>query len=128
VYLDSVPDIWRHVVTWNALPWSFEGAAQVAIIGIVVLGGPLALAAFTRGVGGVRAAYLAGALGIVVAGGREGATINYLLDLTVATALSLAAVAPRLRTGALFPSLALAQLVLATVIIDPLRVVPGARR
>jgi len=125
LYLDSVPDIWRHVVTWNALPWSFEGAVQVAIIGIVVLGGPLALAAFTRGVGGVRAAYLAGALGIVVAGGREGATINYLLDLTVATALSLAAVAPRLRTGALFPILALAQLVLATVIIDPLRVVPG---
>jgi hypothetical protein len=125
VYLDSVPDIWRHVVTWNALPWSFEGAMQVAIIGIVVLGVPLALAAFTRGVAGVRAAYLAGALGIVVAGGREGATINYLLDLTVATALSLAAVAPRLRTGALFPILALAQLVLATVIIDPLRVVPG---
>ena len=125
VYLDSVPDIWRHVVTWNALPWSFDGAVQVAIIGIVVLGVPLALAGFTRGVGGARAAYLAGALGIVVAGGREGATINYLLDLTVATALSLAAVAPRLRAGALFPILALAQLVLATVIIDPLRVVPG---
>jgi hypothetical protein len=43
----------------------------------------------------------------------------------VATALSLAAVAPRLSTGAFFPILALAQLVLATVIIDPLRVVPG---
>jgi hypothetical protein len=97
----------------------------VAIIGIVVVGVPLGLAAFTRGVLGARAAYLAGALAIVVAGGREGATINYLLDLTVATTLSLAAVAPRLRTGALFPILALAQLVLATVIIDPLRVVPG---
>jgi hypothetical protein len=125
VYLDSVPDIWRHVVTWNALPWTVEGAVQVAIIGIVVVGVPLGLAAFTRGVLGARAAYLAGALAIVVAGGREGATINYLLDLTVATTLSLAAVAPRLRTGALFPILALAQLVLATVIIDPLRVVPG---
>lgn len=125
VYLDSVPDVWRHVVTWNALSWSFEGAVQVAVIGVVVLGVPLGLAVFTRGVGGARAAYLAGAVAIVIAGGREGATINYLLDLTVATALSLAAVAPRLRAGALFPVLALAQLVLATAIIDPLRVVPG---
>jgi hypothetical protein len=125
IYLDSVPDIWRHVVTWNALPWSFDAAVQVAIIGIVVIGLPLGLAAFTRGVSGVRAAYLAGALAIVVAGGREGATINYLLDLTLATTLALAAVAPRLRRGALFPTLALAQLVLATAIIDPLRVVPG---
>jgi hypothetical protein len=125
VYLDSVPDVWRHVVTWNALSWSLEGAVQVAIIGVVVVGVPIGVAAFTRGVGGARAAYLAGAIAIVIAGGREGATINYLLDLTVATALSLAAVAPRLRAGVLFPVLALAQLVLATAIIDPLRVVPG---
>ena len=125
VYLDSVPDVWRHVVTWNALSWSVEGAIQIAVIGVVVIGAPLGVAAFSRGVGGARAAYLAGAIAIVIAGGREGATINYLLDLTVATALSLAAVAPRLRAGALFPILALAQLVLATAIIDPLRVVPG---
>ena len=124
VYLDSVPDIWRHVVTWNALPWSLEQMVSIAIVGVLVIGIPLGLAAFGRGVSGARAAYLAGALAIVVAGGREGATINYLLDLTVATALTLAAVAPRLRAGALFPILALGQLVLATVIIDPLRVVP----
>jgi len=125
VYLDSVPEIWRHVVTWNALPWSLEQMVSIAIIGVLVIGVPLGLAAFTRGVVGARAAYLAGALAIVVAGGREGATINYLLDLTVATALALASVAPRLRAGVLFPMLALGQLVLATVIIDPLRVVPG---
>ena len=125
VYLDSVPDVWRHVVTWNALAWSFDGAVQVAVIGVVVIGVPLGVAVFRGGVGGARAAYLAGAIAIVIAGGREGATINYLLDLTVATALSLAAVAPRLRVGALFPLLALAQLVVATAIIDPLRVVPG---
>jgi hypothetical protein len=86
---------------------------------------PLAIAPLTRAFRGTRAAYLAGALAIVVLGGREGATINYLLDLTVATALALASLAPRLRAGALFPMLALAQLVLATAIIDPLRVVPG---
>ena len=125
VNLDSVPDVWRHVVTWNALSWSLDQAVSVVVIGILVIGVPLGIAALTRGVGGARAAYLAGALAIVVLAGREGATINYLLDLTVATALSLSAVAPRLRAGALFPALALAQLVLATAIVDPLRVVPG---
>ena len=125
VYLDSVPDVWRHVVTWNALSWSIDQAVSIAFIGLLVIGAPVAVAALTRGVGGARAAYFAGALAIVVLGGREGATINYLLDLTVATALSLAAAAPRLRAGALFPVLALAQLVLATAIVDPLRVVPG---
>src|SRR5437588_2214032 len=78
VYLDSVPDIWRHVVTWNALPWSLEQVLSIAFIGVLVVGIPLGLAIFIGGVGGARAAYLAGALGIVVAGGREGATINYL--------------------------------------------------
>jgi hypothetical protein len=125
VYLDSVPDLWRHVVTWNALSWSLDQAVSVAAIGVIVIGVPLGVAVFTRGVSGARAAYFAGALAIVVLGGREGATINYLLDLTVATALSLAAVAPRLRVGALLPIVALGQLVLATAIVNPLRVVPG---
>jgi hypothetical protein len=125
VYLDSVPDVWRHVVAWNALSWSLDQAVSIAIIGVVVIGVPLAIAPLTRAFRGARAAYLAGALAIVVLGGREGATINYLLDLTVATALALASIAPRLRAGALFPTLALAQLLLATAIIDPLRVVPG---
>jgi hypothetical protein len=125
VYMDSVPDVWRHVVTWNALAWSPDQAVSVAVIGVVVIGVPLGMAALTRGFSGARAAYLAGALAIVVLAGREGATINYLLDLTVATALSLSAVAPRFRVGALLPALAIAQLVLGTAIVDPLRVVPG---
>jgi hypothetical protein len=125
VYLDSVPDVWRHVVTWNALSWSFEGAVQVAVIGAVVIGVPLGIAALSRGLGGARAAYLAGALAIVVLGGREGATINYLLDLTVAIMLSIAAISPRLRPSALIPLALLAQLVVGTLVLDPLRVVPG---
>lgn len=125
VYLDSVPDIWRHVVTWNALPWSLEQMSSIAFIGVLVIGVPLGLAVFARGVSGVRAAYLAGALAIVVAGGREGATINYLLDLTVATMLSIAAAAPRFRSNALVPLALLAQLVVGTLVLDPLRVVPG---
>jgi hypothetical protein len=125
VYLDSVPDVWRHVVTWNALSWSFEGAVQVAVIGIVVIGVPLGIAALTRSVGGARAAYLAGALAIVVLGGREGATINYLLDFTVAIMLSIAAIAPRLRPSVFVPLALLAQLVVGTLVLDPLRVIPG---
>ncbi|MDQ2912137.1 MAG: hypothetical protein M3T56_02665, partial [Chloroflexota bacterium] len=76
VYLDSVPDVWRHVVTWNALSWSAEQTVSVAVIGLIVIAAPLGIAAFTRGVAGARAAYLAGALAIVVLAGREGATIN----------------------------------------------------
>jgi hypothetical protein len=112
-------------VGWNALSWSLDQAVSIAVIGIIVIGVPLAIAPLTGAFRGARAAYLAGALAIVALGGREGATINYLLDLTAATALALASIAPRLRAGALFPMLALAQLLLATAIIDPLRVVPG---
>ena len=125
IYLDSVPDVWRHVVTWNALSWSLDQAVSVAVIGVAVIGLALGIAAFTHGLAGARAAYLAGALGIVVLGGREGATINYLLDLTVAIMLSIAAVAPRLRSSALVPLALLAQLVIGTLVLDPLRVVPG---
>jgi len=125
VYMDSVSDLWRHVVTWNALSWSVDQAVSVAVIGALIIGVPLGIVSFTRGLGGARAAYLAGALAIVVLGGREGATINYLLDLTVAIALSLAAVAPRFRPSALVPLVLLAQLVVGTLALDPLRVIPG---
>lgn len=125
VYLDSVPDVWRHVVTWNALSWSLDQAVSVAVIGVLVIGVPLGIVAFTRGVGGARAAYLAGALAIVVLGGREGATINYLLDLTVATMLSIGAIGPRFQLSALVPLALLAQLVVGTLALDPLRVIPG---
>jgi hypothetical protein len=112
-------------VTWNALSWSLDQAVSVAVIGVLVIGVALGIAAFTRGVGGARAAYLAGALAIVVLGGREGATINYLLDLTVATMLSIGAIGPRLRPSALIPLALLAQLVIGTLALDPLRVIPG---
>jgi hypothetical protein len=125
VYLDSVPDVWRHVVTWNALSWSADQAVLLLVLGVVVIGVPLGIAAVSRAPRGARAAYLAGALGIAILGGREGATINYLLDLTVAVMLSLAAVAPALRPRALLPLALLAQLVVGTLVIDPLRVVPG---
>jgi hypothetical protein len=125
VYLDSMPDAWRHVVTWNALPWSAQQAALILLLGLVVAGIPIAIAALGRGAVGARGAYLAGAVGVAVLGGREGATINYLLDLCAAVMLSLAAIAPRLRLSALAPLALLAQLAVGTLALDPLRVVPG---
>jgi hypothetical protein len=125
VYLDSVPDVWRHVVTWNALSWSVDQAVSIAVIGAVVIGISIGIAALSRSLGGARAAYFVGALAIAVLGGREGATINYLLDLSVATMLSIAAIAPRLRPSALVPLALLAQLVVGTLALDPLRVIPG---
>ena len=125
VYLDSVPDVWRHVVSWNALSWSVDQAVSVAIVGVFVIGISIGVAALSGGLGGARTAYLVGALAIVVLGGREGATINYLLDLTAATTLSIAAIGPRLRPSALIPLALLAQLVVGTIVLDPLRVVPG---
>ena len=125
VYLDSVPDVWRHVVTWNGLSWSLDQAVSVAVIGILVIGIPTGIAVLSRGLRGARVAYLAGALAILVLSGREGATINYLLDLTVAIMLSIAAIAPRLRPSAVIPLALLAQLVVGTLVLDPLRVVPG---
>ena len=125
VYLDSVPDVWRHVVSWNALSWSVDQAVSVAIVGVFVIGISIGVAALSGGLGGARTAYLVGALAIVVLGGREGATINYLLDLTAATTLSIAAIGPRLRPSALIPLALLVQLVVGTIVLDPLRVVPG---
>ena len=125
VYLDSVPDVWRHVVTWNALSWSFEQWLPLVLLALIILGVPASIAVLAGGARGARGAYVVGALGILIAGGREGATINYLLDLTVAIMLSIAATAPRLRTRALLPLALLAQLVVGTLVLDPLRVVPG---
>ena len=43
---DSVPDVWRHVVTWNALAWSSDQAVSVAVLGVLlVIGLPLGTAA-----------------------------------------------------------------------------------
>jgi hypothetical protein len=125
VYLDSVPDVWRHVVTWNALSWTVDQALLLLVLAIVVVGVPLGIVPLARAIRGARGAYLLGAIGIAILGGREGATINYLLDLTVAVALSIAAIAPRLRGSALLPLAMLGQLVVGTLVVDPLRVVPG---
>ncbi len=117
--------LWRHVVAWNALPWTIESALLLAFLGIVVLGGLLGAAFVSRGFRGPIAAYALSAVGIVVLAGREGATINYLLDLAAAGSLAVAAAAPTLRRTPFYPAVAIANLLLAVLLLDPLGVVPG---
>lgn len=117
--------LWKHVIVWNALPWSVEQAALLAFLGVVVLGALLGGAIVARAISGPVAAYCIAGAGIVLLGGREGATINYLLDLSAAASLALVSAAPALSRAPLYPAVALANLILAVALLDPLGVVPG---
>lgn len=118
-------DLWRHVVVWNALPWSAEQALLLAVLGAATLGIVVAAAALGGALRGIALAYVAGGLGVVLLGGREGATINYLLDLAAATSVAAAIAAPRLARSAAFPSAAVAQVALAVILVAPFDLVPG---
>ncbi|MDQ2953178.1 MAG: hypothetical protein M3R54_13045, partial [Chloroflexota bacterium] len=118
--------MFTHVVTWNALPWHADRALLLVVLGLIVIATPLVLYASTRPRGAVWG-YALAALGIVVLGGREGATLNYLLDLAAATMLGLATVADRLAARALPPLALAAQVGLAAILLDPFGFgVPGA--
>jgi hypothetical protein len=117
--------LWRHVVVLNALPWSAESALLLAFLAVFLLGALVGAALVLRGFGGPIAAYAVAAVCIVALGGREGATINYLLDLAAAGSLGLASAAGRLSRTPLYPALAIASLAVAAVLLDPLGIVPG---
>jgi hypothetical protein len=113
-------DLLVHVVDWNALPWRVELVAPLALIALIVLAVPIATVLLTRPSTTIVTAYAAGAVGVLLLGGREGATINYFLDLSAALALALAGRAPRLRAGARFPLVAMAQTLVAFTLLNPL--------
>ena len=117
--------LWQHVILWNALPWSVDQAALLAFLGVVLLAALLGGAIVARGIRGPVAAYCAAGAVIVLLGGREGATINYLLDLSAAGSLALVSAAPALARRPYYPAIALANLILAIALIDPLGIVPG---
>lgn len=108
-----------HVIDWNALPWRPELLVGLLIVALLVLAVPIGTAVSARAYGGVVGAYLVGAVGILLLGGREGATINYFLDLSAALALTAAGLAPRLATTRVYPVTSLAQLVLAAALLNP---------
>jgi hypothetical protein len=118
-------DVWRHVVVWNALPWSAEQALLLLVLGAAAIGVLVASSARAGAFSGLALAYGLGAAGVVLLGGREGATINYLLDLTAATVYAVAAVAPRLSTSTGFPLAVAAQIALGFAVLAPFGLVPG---
>ncbi|HVR87960.1 MAG TPA: hypothetical protein VHG53_00260 [Candidatus Limnocylindria bacterium] len=118
-------DVWRHVVTWNALAWTAEPAILLAFLGLAVYGAALAAGVLTRSFGGPIGAYAAGAIVVVLLGGRDGATINYLLDLAAAACLAVAAAAPRLARSPAYPLAAIVTLAIGLLIFSPFGVVPG---
>ena len=121
----GVGDLWRHVVSWNVLPWSAEQTGLVLVLGIATLGLVLAVAGLAGAFRGIVLAYLIGALAVVLLAGREGATINYLLDLAAAIMYGLAAVSGRLRASAALPVAGIVQLGLAVALLTPFGIVPG---
>jgi hypothetical protein len=114
-----------HVIDWNALPWRAELAVPLVFIALLVLAVPIATVAITRAGGGAVGAYLVGAIGVLLLGGREGATINYFLDLSAALALAAATIAPRLSLRVGYPVASIAQLVLGVVLLNPFPTTPS---
>lgn len=114
-----------HVIDWNALPWRPELAAPLVLIALLVLAVPIATVVVTRAGGGAVGAYLVGAIGVLLLGGREGATVNYFLDLSAALALAAAAVASRLSRGSGYPVASIAQLALGVALLNPFPTTPS---
>jgi hypothetical protein len=114
-----------HVIDWNALPWRVDLAASLIFLALVLFAVPLATIALTRPSTTIVTAYALGAVGIAILGGREGATINYLLDLSAALALALAGRAPLLGASPRYPVAALVQAAVAVLLLNPLAIIPG---
>jgi GNAT superfamily N-acetyltransferase len=104
--------VYEHLVVHNAFPYDPRNPVLLAALAALLVGGLAVLAA--RHGDGMGRAYLAGAAGVVLLGGHEGATFNYLLDLVAASCLVLSrapigslALAPAVLTGHLVATLAL---------------------
>lgn len=114
----------EHVVSWNALPWRAEQAALLGVLGLIVFGVTIVSCAIRRRVGDAIGVYLLAAAGIVVLGGRDGATVNYLLDMTAAASLGIAMLAPLLRGSVRYPLAVAAQALIAVALLDPFGALP----
>ena len=84
----SLDGMYTHVVAWNALPYSPAQTGLLLVAGLLTIFAFTLLAALEAD--GRMRAYLAGGAVVVLLGGREGATVNYLLDLATASCVALA--------------------------------------
>lgn len=114
----------EHVVAWNALPWRAEQAVLLGVLGLVLFGVTIVWLAIARRSLDAITVYGLSAVGIVMLGGRDGATINYLLDLTAAASLGIGALAGSLRGTVGYPLAAATQAVVAVALLNPFGVLP----
>jgi hypothetical protein len=121
-----LPDaaMFEHVWRWNQLEWHPDQAFLLLFVGLLIAGVAFVAFGVLRPFDAI-GAYAVGAFGVALLGGREGATVNYLLDILAATWLALATAAPRLRNAHVFPVALAVQLLVALVLLDPLGVLPG---
>ena len=120
--LTVAPDknMYLHVVDWNALAFHFDQSLLLTLVAVIAIGIPLLAVLFVRRAIPVPiVAYAVAGLAIMLLGGREGATINYLLDLAAAAFLALAVSAARLRASAVFAPAVAAQLLVTVLLFDP---------
>ena len=130
VALIAFPDLatkiaWVHIVSWNALGYRLDLLAPLVLLALVVLAVPITAILLTRPSTTVVTAYAVGAVGILLLGGREGATINYFLDLSAALALAVAGRAPRLATSIAYPIASIGAAAVALFLFNPFVVIPG---
>ena len=105
--------MFTHVVTWNGLPYSIAQTGLLILAGMLTIG-IVAILGLLHAEGRMRA-YVVGAALVVLLGGREGATINYLLDLATASVLALAPVVAS--ASAIVPLLLVTQLVVSAAAV-----------
>lgn len=116
---------WVHVVWWNALAYRLDLLAPLVLLALVVLAVPIGTVVLTRPSTTVVTAYVVGAVGVLLLGGREGATVNYMLDLSAAIALAVAGRAPRLAKTGAYPIASLVGAAVALVVFNPFAIIPG---
>jgi hypothetical protein len=107
----------EHIVRRNALPLEVGQLPSLILAALLSVGAFAVSGALTRDPR--LRAYIAGAALVILLGAREGATINYFLDLAVASSFGLATVAAR-ATGPALPLALLVQLVLGAALFRPL--------
>jgi len=116
--------MFEHVVAWNALPWRAEQAVLLGVLGLLLFGVTIVWLAIARRSLDAITVYALSAVGIVMLGGRDGATINYLLDLTASASLGIGALAGSLRGTVGYPLAAATQAVVAVALLNPFGVLP----
>ena len=106
--------LYTHLIVYNVLPYDVRTVALLFVVASILLG-PFIVLAFRTADGSGRA-YLVGAVLVALLVGRQGSSLNYLLDLSAACCLALAPIArTRLRWGpAMITGELVATLVLST--------------